>query len=70
MEKEEIHEWLGIVMSLLFITHHALNWGWYKNLVRGPYPPIRILSAGINLLLVIVMVALPVSGILLGDIER
>lgn len=63
---EEVHEWLGIVMFLLFIVHHALNWGWYKNLVKGPYPSIRILSTGINLLLVIVMVALPVSGILMA----
>ena len=63
---EEIHEWLGIAMFLLFIIHHALNRGWHKNLARGPYPPIRILSVGINLLLVIVMVALPVSGILMA----
>lgn len=63
---EEVHEWLGIVMFLLFIIHHALNWGWHKNLVRGLYPPIRILGMGINLLLVIVMVALPVSGILMA----
>ena len=63
---EEIHEWLGIVMFLLFIIHHALNWGWHKNLVKGPYPPIRILSTGINLLLVIIMVALPVSGIMMA----
>ena len=63
---EAVHEWLGIVMFLLFTIHHAFNRYWYKNLVRGPYPPIRILSTGINLLLVIIMVALPVSGILMA----
>ena len=63
---EEVHEWLGIVMLLLFIIHHILNWGWYKNFGKGPYPPIRILSTGINLLLVIIMAALPVSGILMA----
>ena len=63
---ESVHEWLGIVMFLLFTIHQALNRHWYKNLVRGPYPPIRILNMVINLLLVIVMVALPVSGILMA----
>ena len=63
---EAVHEWLGIVMFLLFIIHHAFNWRWYKNLVIGAYPPIRILSAGINLLLIIIMVALPVSGIMMA----
>ena len=32
---EAIHEWLGIVMFLLFIVHQALNRQWYKNLFRG-----------------------------------
>ncbi|MBD5517831.1 MAG: DUF4405 domain-containing protein [Lachnospiraceae bacterium] len=63
---EAVHEWLGIVMFLLFIIHHAFNWRWYKNLVRGPYLPMRILSAGVNLLLVIIMVTLPVSGIIMA----
>ena len=63
---EEVHEWLGIVMFLLFTIHQVFNWRWYKNLVRGPYPPIRILSTGINLLLVIVMAALPISGIMMA----
>ena len=63
---EAIHEWLGIVMFLLFIVHQALNRQWYKNLFRGSYPPIRILSTAINLLLVIIMVALPVSGIMMA----
>ena len=63
---EAVHEWLGIVMFLLFIVHQALNRHWYKNLFRGSYPPIRILSTAINLLLVIIMIALPVSGIMMA----
>ena len=63
---EAVHEWLGIVMFPLVTIHQALNRHWYKNLVRGPYPPIRILNTVINLLLVIVMAALPVSGILMA----
>ena len=63
---EAVHEWLGIVMFLLFIVHQALNRHWYKNLFRGSYPPIRILSTAINLLLVIIMIALSVSGIMMA----
>ncbi len=63
---EAVHEWLGIVMSLLFIIHHIFNRHWYKNLIKGPYPPLRMLSAGINLLLVVVMITLPVSGIMMA----
>lgn len=63
---EAVHEWLGIVMFLLFTVHQALNWQWYKNLVKGPYLPIRILNTVINLLLVIIMVTLPVSGIMMA----
>ena len=63
---EAVHEWLGIVMFLLFIIHHAFNWQWYKNLFKGLYPLIRILNTVINLLLVIIMVTLPVSGIIMA----
>ena len=23
---EQLHEWLGVLMLLLFVGHHALNW--------------------------------------------
>ena len=63
---EAIHEWLGIAMFLMFIVHQTLNRHWYKNLFRGSYLPIRILSTVINLLLVIIMIALSISGILMA----
>ena len=63
---EAVHEWIGIVMFLLFIVHQALNRQWYKNLLRGSYAPIQILSTAINLLLVIIMIALSVSGIMMA----
>ena len=45
---ETVHEWLGIVMFLLFTIHQVFNGRWYKNFVRGSYLPIRILSAGMK----------------------
>ena len=31
---ETAHEWAGTLMLLLFIAHHILNAGWYKNIFR------------------------------------
>ena len=40
---EAVHEWAGIAMSLLFIMHHALNWRWYKNILKGHYSFPRVI---------------------------
>ena len=36
------HEWLGIGMFVLFLTHHILNRKWTGNLLKGSYTPLRI----------------------------
>jgi hypothetical protein len=63
---EAVHEWLGITMFLLFLLHHALNWRWHKNIAKGHYSALRIVGTVINGLLAIIMVALPVSGIVMA----
>lgn len=63
---EAVHEGMGIVMALLFILHHVLNIRWYRNLTRGRWPALRIWGTMINGLLMIVMIALPVSGIMMS----
>ena len=50
-------------MFLLFLCHHLLNQHWHKSLTRGRYSPARVLSAVVNLLLLIIMLALMWSGI-------
>ena len=55
---QEIHEWLGTGMLVLFIVHHILNAGWWKSLFRGKYTPSRAFSATIDLLLLLDMAAL------------
>ena len=64
---QEIHEWLGTRMLVLFIVHHILNAGWWKSLFRGKYTPSRAFSATIDLLLLLDMAALGISGILMSD---
>ncbi|MBQ9229162.1 MAG: DUF4405 domain-containing protein [Eubacterium sp.] len=63
---EETHEWLGIVMFGLFVLHHIINYRWFKNILRGKYTPQRILITVVNLLLLAVMPALPITGILMS----
>lgn len=63
---EAAHEYLGIGMFLLFVIHHILNIAWWKNLFRGKYTPIRIVGMVLNFVLVIIMLALPISGMILS----
>ena len=62
---ETAHEWVGAGMFLLFITHHILNGSWYKNLFRGRYPAVRILTLSLDALLLLAMLAQMYSGIVM-----
>lgn len=57
------HEVAGASLFLLFIAHHIFNIGWYKNLFKGKYTPIRILQLVMDLLVLLVMIMLMYSGI-------
>lgn len=63
---ETVHEWVGIAMFILFITHHILNYRWHQNLLKGRYPGIRILGTAINILIFAIMICLMVSGIMIS----
>lgn len=63
---ETAHEWLGISIFLLFILHHVMNLVWLKTLFKGRYSPCRIYLTMINVLLLVIMVTLPVSGIMMS----
>ena len=63
---EAAHEYLGIGMFLLFIAHHILNIAWWKHFFRGKYTSLRILGTAVNLALAMIMLALPISGMILS----
>ena len=63
---EAAHEYLGIGMFLLFIAHHILNIAWWKHIFRGKYTSLRILGTAVNLALAMIMLALPISGMILS----
>lgn len=57
------HEIAGAAMLILFILHHILNISWYKNLGRKKYRGARILQTAIDILLLVDMLGLMISGI-------
>lgn len=61
-----LHEWLGIVIFLLFLAHHALNFSWIKAIPKGRYNMVRSINLAVNLLLLAVMFLLPISGIMMS----
>lgn len=63
---EAVHEYFGIVMFLLFVCHHLINAAWWRNLLKGKYTAARILGLVVNLLLAVIMTALPVSGMVMS----
>ena len=63
---EAAHEYLGIGMFLLFIGHHILNIAWWKHIFHGKYTPLRVLGTAVNLTLAMIMLALPISGMMLS----
>lgn len=63
---QEIHEWLGASMLVLFIAHHLLNLGWWKSFYKGNYTPSRSFSTMLDLLLLLDIAALGVSGIMMS----
>lgn len=64
---EELHEWMGIFMFLLFITHHLINLNWHKNLLKGKYNAVRSIGTLVNVGILICMIFSAISGVLLSQ---
>ena len=52
---EAVHEWSGIIMTILVIVHQILNRKWYTVLFKGKYNLYRIITTCINILLLAVI---------------
>ncbi|MBR5938005.1 MAG: DUF4405 domain-containing protein [Clostridiales bacterium] len=63
---EKNHEILGSLMLILSIIHHVLNRKWYRALPKGKYGVKRIIRTVLDVLLLVIMFALPISGILMS----
>lgn len=63
---QELHEWFGTGMLVLFLLHNALNVKWYGHLFKGKYTPLRIIQTIVNLGVFTTMLCLGFSGIVLS----
>ena len=59
---EQAHEWIGMGMTLLVLVHQILNRKWYGAVFRGRYTAYRVLSAAVNILLLLSFVLTAFSG--------
>ena len=58
----ELHEWLGIGMTVTLILHHILNRKWYQSVFKGKYSPYRIAMAAVNTLMLVSIALTALSG--------
>ena len=61
-----LHEWLGITLFVLFITHNILNFRWYQSLFKGKYTAVRSVSTIINIALLIAVLCCMISSVLVS----
>ena len=63
---QELHEWFGTGMLVLFLLHNILNIRWYGSLFKGKYTLLRTMQTLINISILISMLCLGFSGIVLS----
>ena len=63
----EWHEYLGIMMFVLFLVHQYLNIRWYKTLFKGKYTLLRSFFTLINISLLIAFLMSCFSGIIMSE---
>ncbi len=63
---EEIHEWIGTSLFVVVLIHQILNIKWYQSLAKGKYTPVRIAQTILNLLLVMDILLMMVTGMIMS----
>lgn len=64
---QELHEWTGILLFVLFVIHHGLNINWIKNISKGRYSLRRMFLTVINSMIFLAMIGLITSGITMSQ---
>ena len=59
---QELHEWFGAEMLVLFLLHNILNIRWYGSLFKGKYTLLRIMQMIINISVLISMLLQYIYG--------
>ncbi len=61
-----VHKMIGLLTFVLFIIHNILNRQWFRGLFKGKYTPIRIAHNATNLVVILAMTGIMVSGVMLS----
>lgn len=64
---EQLHEWLGILLCIVFLLHHLLNVNWHKQLLHGSYDMTRCGTTILHGLLMLCMIFSAISGAMLSQ---
>ena len=62
-----LHEVFGISLFVLFITHNILNINFYKNILKGKYNVLRIVTTVVNIAFLMCMLFTIVLGITISS---
>ena len=63
---QELHEWFGTGMLVLFLLHNILNIRWYGSLFKGKYTLLWAMQTLINISVLIDMLCLGFSGVVMS----
>ncbi len=63
---QQVHEWAGALMLLLVLCHNLFNRRWFTALHKGAYKPRRLFETAVNLLLVVILLGLLISGVVMS----
>lgn len=64
---ETVHEWIGMAMLVLFISHHILNHKWVTSVRKGKYNAFRVIQTVLVIIMLILIMGSMISGILLSN---
>ena len=64
---ETAHEWIGMAMLVLFISHHILNHKWVTSVRKGKYNAFRVIQIVLVIIMLILIMGSMISGILLSN---
>lgn len=64
---QQVHEYLGIMMLVLFLGHNVLNWKWYRHLFKGKYKLYRCIQTILNISILMMMLGLGYSGMVMAQ---
>ena len=63
---EAAHEWLGVGIFALFITHHILNRKWSRSVLKGKYTPLCIWQTVLVIGILLTIAGSMYSGVILS----